>query len=197
MSLHNYLLTVRKLNNMGRWSTDFMHQRTTVSEHSFFVAQVGQMLALIEEQEGSIINWEKLFKKLLNHDVAEAITGDIISTVKHKNEQLHDMLSMLEKEVAEESLFMNMEEPYNRIYREILFDGKDDTLEGRILKCADYIDAIMECIGEVKLSNLFPFAHKYHVIVEKLKDSDLPSAKYFVDEILPELIKECKELYNE
>lgn len=194
MSLHNYLLTVRKLNNMGRWATDFMHQRTTVSEHSFFVAQVGQMLALIEEENGNRINWESLFKKLLNHDVVEAITGDIISTVKHKNVQLRDMLIMLEKEVAEESLLMNMEDPYKSIYRDLLFDGKDETIEGRILKCADHIDAIMECISEVRLNNLIPFAAKYHSILEKLKESDLASAHYFIAEILPELVKECKGL---
>ena len=46
--LDKYLLEVRKLNNMGRWATEFMHSRTTVSEHSFSVAQVGQMLALID-----------------------------------------------------------------------------------------------------------------------------------------------------
>ena len=96
---------------MGRWATDFMHQRTTVSEHSFFVAQLGQMLALIEEENGNRINWESLFKKLLNHDVVEALTGDIISTIKHKNVQLRDMLNTLEKEVAEENLLTNMEEP--------------------------------------------------------------------------------------
>jgi putative hydrolases of HD superfamily len=194
MSLHNYLLTVRKLNNMGRWSTDFMHQRTTVSEHSFYVAQLGQMLALIEEENGNKVDWEKLFKKLLNHDVVEAITGDIISTVKHKNEQLRDMLNLLEREVAEENLLVNMEEPYKSLYRDLLFDGKDDTLEGRILKCADHIDAIMECVGEVKLNNLYPFVHKYHSILEKLKAVDLVSAKYFINGILPELVKECDGL---
>lgn len=194
MGLSNYLLTVRKLNNMGRWSTDFMHQRTTVSEHSFFVAQVGQMLALVEEQNGGVIDWGRLFKKLLNHDVVEAITGDIISTVKHKNEQFRDMLNLLEREVAEENLLSEMEEPYKALYRDILFDGKDDSIEGKILKCADHIDAIMECIGEVKLNNLYPFASKYHSILEKLKASDLASAKHFMDRILPELIKECPGL---
>lgn len=194
MGLHNYLLTVRKLNNMGRWSTDFMHQRTTVSEHSFFVAQVGQMMALIEEENGKIVDWSKLFKKLLNHDVVEAMTGDIISTVKHKNEQLRDMLNLLEREVAEENLLVSMDEPYKTIYRDILFDGKDDTLEGKILKCADHIDAIMECIGEVRHNNLVPFVDKYHSIMEKLLESDLTSAKYFTEAILPELVKGCKAL---
>ena len=97
MGLHNYLMTVRKLNNMGRWSTDFMHQRATVSEHSFFVSQIGQMLALIEEENGNKVDWSRLFKKLVNHDVVEAMTGDIISTKSTQNEQLRDMLNMLER----------------------------------------------------------------------------------------------------
>lgn len=194
MGLHNYLQTVRKLNNMGRWSTDFMHQRATVSEHSFFVAQIGQMLALIEEEHGNVIDWSRLFKKLLNHDVVEAMTGDIISTVKHKNEQLRDMLSLIEKEVVEENLLVSMEEPYKSIYRQILFDGKDDTIEGRILKCADYIDAIMECVNEVRLNNLVPFVDKYHSIVDNLQQMDLISGKYFTKTILPELVKECRAL---
>lgn len=194
MSLHNYLLTVRKLNNMGRWATDFMHQRTTVSEHSFFVAQVGQMLALIEEENGNGINWESLFKKLLNHDVVEAMTGDIISTVKHKNMQMREMINTLEKEVVEENLLDSLDEPYKSIYRDILFDGKDETIEGRILRCADHIDAIMECIGEVKLNNRFPFVSKYYAILDKLKEIDLTSSKYFISEVLPGLVKECPEL---
>jgi putative hydrolase of HD superfamily len=197
MGLYNYLLTIRKLNNMGRWSTDFMHQRTTVSEHSFFVAQLGQMLAFIEEENGNTIRWEILFKKLLNHDVIESVTGDIISTVKHKNAELTEMLNTLEREITEEKLLNNMEEPYKTKYREMLFDGKDDTLEGRILECADKIDAIMECIGEVRLNNLYPFVNKYHTILESLKESELVSAKIFIKEILPHIIKECECLLEE
>jgi putative hydrolase of HD superfamily len=152
------------------------------------------MLALIEEENGNKINWELLFKKLLNHDVAEAVTGDIISTVKHKNSELNDMLNLLEREIAEEHLLEGMEEPYRSKYRNMLFDGKDDTVEGKILECADRIDAIMECIGEVRLNNLFPFAQKYKIIVDSLKTSELKSVKVFIDEILPKLIEECKPL---
>jgi putative hydrolase of HD superfamily len=179
---------------MGRWSTEFMHLRTTVSEHSFFVAQIGQMLAITEEKNGQKINWERLFKKLINHDVVEAITGDIISTVKHKNKQMRDMVSLIEKEVAEENLIACMEEPYKSVYRELLFDGKDDSLEGNILKCADDIDALMECIGEIKLHNFYPFTEKYYTILAKLELSDLFSVKYFIKVILKELIIDCPAL---
>lgn len=195
--LDKYLLEVRKLNNMGRWATEFMHLRTTVSEHSFFVAQVGQMLALIEEENGNTLDWGKLFKKLLNHDVVEAITGDIISTVKHKSNEMRNMVSVIEKEIAEENLFCNMEEPYKKIYREILFDGKDDSLEGLILRASDHIDALMECVGEIKLHNKSPFVDKYHNILEKLKIIELTSVQYFVSSILPEIVSGCGEISRE
>jgi putative hydrolases of HD superfamily len=194
MGLHNYLFSVRKLNNMGRWATEFMHQRNTVSEHSFFVAQVGQMLALIEEQHGNVIDWGKLFKKLLNHDVIESLTGDIISTVKNKNDEIRNMVNLLEKEVAEETLFEHMDEPYKSIYRDLLFDGKDETLEGQILRAADEIDALMECVGEVKLNNLKPFVAKYYLILAKLNKNSLTSVKFFTKNILPEIISECTAL---
>ena len=186
-------MTVRKLNNMGRWSTDFMHQRLLSASILFRITD-RQMLALIEEENGNKVDWSRLFKKLVNHDVVEAMTGDIISTVKHKNEQLRDMLNMLEREIVEENLLSSMEEPYKSIYREILFDGKDSTLEGEILKCADYIDAIVECINEVKLNNLHPFVDKFHSIVQKLAKSDLISARYFISEILPGMTEGCSEL---
>lgn len=197
MGLDNYLLFVRKLNNMGRWATEFMHQRTTVSEHSFSVAQVGQMLALIEEQYGNNINWGKLFKKLLNHDVVESITGDILSTTKHKNREVSAAIKLIEHELAEENLFSHMEEPYKSLYRDILFDGKDDTMEGCILRYADNIDALIECICEVKLNNYYPFEKKYFTILEKLQDSKLKSVHYFLNNILPGLIHGCERLTTE
>ena len=201
MSLSNgldkYLLEVRKLNNMGRWATEFMHSRPTVSEHSFLVAQVGQMLALIEEENGNTIDWGKLFKKLLNHDVVEAITGDIISTVKHKSSEMRDMVSAIEREIAEEHLLCHMGEPYKKIYRDILFDGKDESLEGQILKAADHIDALMECVGEIKLHNKSPFVDKYNIILEKLKSIELSSVQYFVSSILPEIVSGYIEMNYE
>lgn len=194
MGLHNYLLSVRKLNNMGRWATEFMHQRTTVSEHSFLVAQIGQMLALIEEENGCAVDWGRMFRKLINHDVIESITGDILSTTKYKSPELSAALGIIEKELAEEIFFAEMEQPYRNLYRELLFDGKDDSREGQILRAADNIDALMECIFEVKLNNFRPFEEKYHMILKKLKESGLVSVRYFVANVLPGLVADCERL---
>lgn len=194
MGLHNYLIFVRKLNNMGRWATEFMHQRTTVSEHSFLVAQIGQMLALIEEENGGTVDWGRLFKKLINHDVIEAITGDILSTTKYKSPQLSKALGIIEKELAEETFFSQMEQPYKDLYRNLLFDGKDDSMEGQILRAADNIDALMECIFEVKLNNIRPFEEKYFAIIKRLQESDLVSVQFFLDNVLPGMVADCERL---
>lgn len=194
MSLDKYLKTVRKLNNMGRWAPEFMHQRATVSEHSFLVSQIGQMLAIIEEENGNKVNWERLFKKLINHDVVEALTGDILSFVKHKNPDMKKMVDAIEEEVAEEHLLSYMEEPYKSIYKGLMFDGKDATLEGQILRCADHIDALIECINEINLENCFPFKEKYNTILAQLKEINLISARFFLENILPNLILDCETL---
>jgi putative hydrolase of HD superfamily len=179
---------------MGRWAPEFMHQRATVSEHSFLVAQIGQMLAIIEEENGNKVDWERLFKKLINHDVVEALTGDILSFVKHKNPEMKKMVDIIEEEVAEEHLLSYMEEPYRGIYKKLMFDGKDKTLEGQILRCADHIDALIECITEINLENCTPFEEKYTSILKQLQEIDLVSAKFFMQNILPGLLTECTRL---
>lgn len=194
MSLDKYLMTIRKLNNMGRWATEYMHQRPTVSEHSFSVTQIGQMLGLIEEQHGTVIDWRRLYSKLLNHDVIESITGDILSTTKHKSKEMKVMVDKIEQELCHEVLLAGIDEDYRNMYEKILFDGKDDSVEGKILSCADGIDALIECINEIKLNNCYPFKQKYNVILESIKQCDLYSSKYFLENILPGLIIDCERL---
>jgi len=186
MGLAKYLYSARKLNNIGRWASDFMHIRSSVSEHSFFVTQVAQMLGVIEEEYGNKINWEKLFKKALNHDVVEAFTGDILSNVKNMTPKMKAAVDDIETMIADELLFTEMDDPYKDIYRGFLFDGKDKTLEGQILRYSDNIDAMLECLTETKLGNNTPFKKKYYEIREKLSKSELQSVQYFINNILPE-----------
>ena len=82
-------------------------------------------------------------------------------------------------------------EPYRNIYREIIFDGKDDTIEGIILTCADNLDALIECIQEIKLANTDPFLEKYYQILKKVEKIGIYSGKYFLENVLPFLIKDC------
>jgi len=186
MGLAQYLYAARKLNNIGRWASEFMHIRSSVSEHSFFVTQLAQMLGVIEEENGQKIDWEKLYKKALNHDVVEAFTGDILSNVKNMTQRIKHAVDDVENMIAEELLFSKIDSPYKEIYREMIFDGKDETLEGQILRYADNIDAMLECLTEAKLGNNAPFKKKYEEIRAKLEKAELHSVKFFITNILPE-----------
>lgn len=190
-NLGRLIINARKLNNIGRWANEFLHQRPSVSEHSFAVCQIAQLLGVIEEQNGATVDWRALYKKSLNHDIPEALVGDVISTTKNINKDVKKALDIVEKTLVEEQLLQKIEEPYRTIYRDIIFDGKDDTLEGRILSCADNLDALIECIQEIKLANTEPFLEKYNQILKKLECVGLYSGKYFLEKILPFIIKDC------
>lgn len=189
MGLAEFLYATRKLNNIGRWASEFMHIRSSVSEHSFFVTQIAQMLGVIEEQHGNAVNWEKLYKKSLNHDVVEAFTGDILSNVKNMTPKMKAAVDDIENMIADELLFSKMQQPYRDIYKKLIFDGKDATIEGQILRYADNIDAMLECLTEYKLGNDTPFKKKYSEIREKLFASQLVSVKFFIENVLPEYEK--------
>lgn len=193
-NLGRLLINARKLNNIGRWANEFLHQRPSVAEHSFMVSQIAQLLGVIEEQAGNKVDWKSLYRKALNHDTPEALVGDVISTTKNINEDTKKALDKVEVTLVESQLLACVDEPFQSIYREIIFDGKDDTLEGRILTCADNIDALIECIQEVKLANTDPFLDKYRLILGKVSGIGLYSSVYFIDRILPFLIKDCQLL---
>ena len=193
-NLGKIITTARKLNNIGRWANEFLHQRSSVAEHSFSVAQIAQLLGVLEEQNGSEINWQKLYRKALNHDIPEAVMGDVISTTKNSNAEVKKALSLVEETLVEENLLAFINEPFRAIYRDIIFDGKDETIEGLILSAADNIDALIECIQEIKLCNKEPFLEKYGHILAKIKSINLYSVAYFVDNILPYIISDCEML---
>ena len=186
MGFERYLKLIRKM-NMGRWATEFMHKRKNVSEHSFSVIQIGQMLALLEESFGNTVDWKTLSMKLSNHDVPEAITGDINSEVKNSNKEMKTMIEIIEKESVHQAVLRWMDEEYRSIYEKSLLDGKDDSLEGKILTGADLIDALMECMEEIELGNGKVFQGKYEKILERIKESELESVAFFVKEILPKM----------
>ena len=194
MGFGNYLQIVRKLNNMGRWSNEYMHSRATVSEHLFFVTQIGQMLGVIEEEHGNEVDWKRLYEKLINHDVPEAMTGDIINTMKYRESKLKELVDKIEDELVEEELVANLESPFKERYRDMLMNFKDGTLEGLILEYADRIDALLECVYELKLGNTQTFKDKYGVLVNKLEESELASVKYFLDHVLPDMTQDIEIL---
>ncbi|MDR0454133.1 MAG: HD domain-containing protein [Deferribacteraceae bacterium] len=188
--LSQLLINIRKLNNIKRWSNEFLHRRASVAEHSFSVAQIAQMLGFIEESLGGTVNWKALYRKALNHDVPEALTGDVISTTKNINDHTRETMKQVETQLVNEALLDGVFSPFREEYLSLIFDGKDSSLEGDILRYADHIDALIECLQEIRLGNNDPFAAKYVDIMKKIDGSEARCVQYFVKEVLCVLIND-------
>lgn len=193
----NIILNVRKLNNIKRWSNEFLHKRASVAEHSFAVSQIAQMLGIIEEEQNNVVDWKKLYMKALNHDVAESVTGDILNSTKNMTKEMKAKVAEVEDFIVNTQLIAGMSKHFESKYREILHDGKDDSLEGQILSAADNIDAYIECVQEIQLGNTIPFKTISETILQKIKHNKLVSVYIFVENILPHLLDVHQTLNDE
>jgi putative hydrolase of HD superfamily len=71
-------------------------------------------------------------------------------------------------------------------------EGKDDTLEGKILSVSDKVDLLYESFGEIQKGNPEPlFLEIYEESLRTiLRFSGLASVQYFLTSILPDLLAE-------
>lgn len=190
MGMHQYLNSLSDLEMISRAPGYFKFEKHTVAAHSFKVAQAAQMLGDIEEQAGNQVDWRRLYEKALNHDYTERFIGDIKTPVKYATSELRQMLADVEDSLTEN--FINNEIPteFQDAYRRRLSEGKDDTLEGRILSLADKIDLMYESYGEIQKGNPEPvYLEIYRESLSTMMEfKQMASVQYFVHEILPELI---------
>ena len=80
---------------------------------------------------------------------------------------------------------------FQKIYTKRLSEGKDDTLEGKILSICDKLDLLYEAYGEIELGNPNPvFMQMFKESLETIKKfDDLTCVQYFIKKILPDLFK--------
>ncbi|MHC9533041.1 YfbR-like 5'-deoxynucleotidase [Dellaglioa sp. BT-FLS60] len=192
MGMHQYLQSLSNLETLRRAPGYFKYEEHSVAEHSFKVTEAAQFLGDVEENAGNKINWRMLYEKALNHDYTERFIGDIKTPVKYATPTLREMLANVEESLSENFIKNEIPEEFQDAYRRRLSEGKDDTLEGKILSVADKLDLLYESFGEIQKGN--PEAVYTEIYQESLKTilgfSDLASVQYILKEILPELLTE-------
>lgn len=193
MGIHQYIQGFTELENIYRAPGHFQYQHHSVAAHSFKVAEIAQILGDIEEVEGkNTVNWQSLYEKSLNHDYTERFIGDIKTPVKYATKQLRQMLADVDDNMTENFIDSEIPEEFKDRYRRRLGEGKDDTLEGRILAIADKVDLLYEAFGEIEKGN--PDTTFMEIFSESLKTltrfKDMVSSRYFIKHVLPDLLNE-------
>ena len=192
MGMHEYLKSLNDLEMINRAPGYFKFEQHNVAAHSFKVTQAAQMLGDIEEQAGNEIGWRSLYEKALNHDYTERFIGDIKTPVKYATPELREMLAKVDDSLTENFIETEILLEFRKAYRRRFSEGKDDTIEGRILSVADKIDLMYESFGEIQKGNPEPvYMDIYRSSLESIMGfHEMASVKYFLKRILPELLKD-------
>lgn len=146
----------------------------------------------LEEQGGTEIDWKSLYEKTINHDFAEVFIGDIKTPVKHASPKLKSMLAHVEEKMMEKFILEEIPEDFQEIFFHRMKEGKDGTVEGRLLELADKLDQFYEAFAELKRGNTDKeFIYMYQIALSKILDMPLPeSVRYFRNHILVDAMLE-------
>ena len=192
MGMHEYLKSLSDLVMINRAPGYFKFEEHNVAAHSFKVTRAAQMLGDIEEQAGHAVDWRSLYEKALNHDYTERFIGDIKTPVKYATNELRTMLAKVDESLTENFIQTEIPVEFREAYERRFAEGKDDTLEGKILSVADKIDLMYESFGEIQKGNPEPvYMDIYRSSLKAImKFNDMASVQYFLKMILPELLKD-------
>lgn len=142
----------RQMSSVIRYSSIPHGRGENVAEHSFYVIFYCLLIAKDLEEEGQHVDLQKLLIAATIHDLDEAVTGDIIRTVKYSSEELRDKLG----EVADvycrhtlRKLNIDAEQLYD------LWSHARDTsyVEGQILQLADMLSVVSYCVERIRSGN--------------------------------------------
>ncbi|MCM3129548.1 MULTISPECIES: YfbR-like 5'-deoxynucleotidase [unclassified Paenibacillus] len=192
MGIHTYFRTLNDLERIIRTPGKFKFEEHSVSAHSWKVVQYAKTLADIEEQHGVQVDWKKLYEITSSHDYGEIFIGDIKTPVKHYSLELRAMLQQVEEGMVQHFIEENIPEELKSIFRRQLREGKDNSVEGLILEVADKLDQVYEAFVELQRGNTEKeFVAMYRNAIVKIKNIDLHCVRYFLKQILPDIIDEC------
>lgn len=196
IGIHKFFTSLNDLERIFRAPGRFKFEEHNVAAHSWKVSQYAMFFGTLEEMNGATVNWKSLYEKTINHDFAEVFIGDIKTPVKHASPELKEMIAHVEEKMMEKFIREEIPPDFQEIFLERMKEGKDSTLEGRLLEFADKLDQFYESFAELKRGNTDnEFVIMYQQALENLLKIPLPvSVKYFRHEILRDVISEDTQI---
>ena len=183
---------VERMKYIKRWALMRSLREENDMEHSFQVAYVAHALAVIRNEYFSgQADIGKVLEIALYHHLAETITGDMPTPVKHIHPEMRTMYGGLESK-AKQRLLATLPRPIRQTYQAVI-DPDTECDEYKIVKAADKLSAYLKCIEETKSGNA-EFRRAMASKQAELSALALPEVDYFMEKIVPVYLLTLDEL---
>jgi 5'-deoxynucleotidase len=170
---------LERLRWIRRWGLKRNVVEENVMEHSWQVATIAHVLALIERDRfGVDIQPEAVVTAALYHDVSEIITGDLPSPVKYHSERIRTAYQAIEHE-AEQELLALLPDEMQKAFAPLLIHQRIPEPIRRLVKAADLISAFLKCQLEVNAGNA-EFQDAKTSIERQIRAMESPAVDYFM-----------------
>lgn len=167
-----------RLRWIKRWGLKRNTAEENVMEHSWQVATIAHVLAVIHQQNGGEIDVYKVATVALYHDASEIITGDLPTPIKYRSEQIRSAYQEIERE-AEKELLALLPAAMQLHYQDVLIEQCIDPKIAKFVKAADVISAYLKCQYEMQAGN-HEFKEALVELRQRVRDLAMPEVDYFM-----------------
>lgn len=180
----HFFAYISKLRWLQRWGMKRNVIEENVMEHSWEVATITHVLALVRNRlfDGDV-DVNAVVVAALYHDCNEVITGDMPSPIKYHSPEITRAYKQIEQQADRELLGLLPEE-LQPDFRECLVEEQVPAEHHELIKAADIISAFLKCEAEVQAGNS-EFSRAREDVYARLERLALPEVQYFMETFAP------------
>lgn len=180
----HFFAYISKLRWIARWGLKRNTIQENVMEHSWEVATLAHVLALIRNRyfDGDI-DANAVAVAAMYHDCAEVITGDLPSPVKYHSPAIQQAYHSIER-AAERELVGLLPDALQSEFADLMVEDNLPLAHRQIIKAADTIAAFLKCQAELKAGNR-EFEKAAEDIKQRLTAYQLPEVDFFLSTFAP------------
>jgi 5'-deoxynucleotidase len=175
---------ISKLRWLQRWGMKRNVINENVMEHSWEVATVAHVLALVRNRfYGGNVDVNAVVVAALYHDCSEVITGDMPSPIKYHSAEITKAYKAIEHQ-ADRELLNLLPDDLKEDFRPMLVEDDIPKEYLGLIKSADTICAYLKCMAEVQAGN-FEFSKAEEEVRKRLESLNSPEVTYFLETFAP------------
>ena len=181
----------RRVSHIKRYSSIPVVRAENVAEHSYYVCLIAMAIAtdyMRRTKDDSKINMGHLLQCAIVHDIDEALTGDVLRSVKHGDPAIKSAFDSFAKRVV-----IGLEQSIGMPFLALWENQKSDTLEGYILSLSDLLSVVSYVVEELRSGNsgVYRILHEVAGWITKLQErytNKIPNNAFFYCNFAQEMI---------